>query len=105
MYNEHIRDLLSVASGLELREDTTRVVVAGLSEHSPRNADQVMTLILKGNLNRSTGFTHANATSSRSHAILQIHVKNSIHLPGQHVRILNATLSIIDLAGSEVCAF
>jgi kinesin family member 18/19 len=103
---KNIKDLLSssTASGLDLREDETRVVVAGLSEHRPKNAEDVMKLILRGNANRSTGFTHANATSSRSHAVLQIHIQNTETLPGQKVRVKNATLSIIDLAGSERAA-
>jgi hypothetical protein len=79
-----------------------KVVVAGLSKHTPKTAIEVMNLIIRGNSNRTTGFTQANATSSRSHAILQIFIKNSQSLPGQNISISEATLSIIDLAGSEV---
>lgn len=102
VYNENIKDLISNNYGLELREDDSKVVVSGLSKHTPSNEEEVMSLILRGNQNRSTGFTHANATSSRSHAILQIFIRKSEKLPGQQSRILESTLSIIDLAGSEV---
>lgn len=53
VYNETIRDLLqpnnSISQkGLDLREDDTRVQVAGLSELVPRDLNHVMNLLLKG---------------------------------------------------------
>ena len=36
---------------------------------------QIMTLLHRGNLNRTTEPTRVNETSSRSHAILQVRVK------------------------------
>lgn len=107
VYNETIRDLLSSApanQSLDVREDdnNTRVVVAGLSEHTPRHVDDVMRMLIKGNENRTRAPTEANAVSSRSHAVLQIHIRIKDRAAGVHSNVKMATLSIIDLAGSEV---
>ncbi|KAI9364405.1 P-loop containing nucleoside triphosphate hydrolase protein, partial [Zopfochytrium polystomum] len=100
VYNETIRDLLN--------PDDTRVVVAGLSEHTPRDVRDVMALLIMGNENRTRAPTEANAVSSRSHAVLQIHVRQRDRVPRSGtaaavgtVSVRVATLSIIDLAGSE----
>ena len=60
-----------------------------------------MNLILQGNENRTSSPTEANATSSRSHAVLQINltIKNKTGDLSEETH--QATLSIIDLAGSE----
>ncbi|KAI8822640.1 P-loop containing nucleoside triphosphate hydrolase protein [Fimicolochytrium jonesii] len=105
VYNEAIKDLLKPTSteSLDLREDdsNSRVVVAGLSEHKPRDVDHVMDLMITGNNNRTKAPTEANAVSSRSHAVLQIHVRLKDKAAGINSTIKTATLSIIDLAGSE----
>ncbi|EGV63022.1 kinesin-domain-containing protein, partial [Yamadazyma tenuis ATCC 10573] len=105
IYNETIKDLLDPNTNqkkLVIREDTNnKVFVANLSSHKPQSVEEVMDLILKGNKNRTCSPTEANATSSRSHAVLQINViqrNKSMELSQEHVF---ATLSIIDLAGSE----
>jgi kinesin family protein 18/19 len=106
VYNETIRDLLvpegQSSAPLDLREDENKVVVAGLSEHRPTCRDDIMRMLLRGNGNRTKAPTEANAVSSRSHAVLQIHVERRSKQIGIHNSISFATLSIIDLAGSEV---
>ncbi|KAL1923926.1 uncharacterized protein VTP21DRAFT_6961 [Calcarisporiella thermophila] len=103
IYNEQIRDLLiNNQKPLAIREDEKkRVIVAGLSEHHPKDVTEVMNMILKGNANRTMSPTEANATSSRSHAVLQIHVKQRPRTAGVSEDFTLATLSLIDLAGSE----
>ncbi|KAG0639910.1 P-loop containing nucleoside triphosphate hydrolase protein [Tuber brumale] len=105
IYNETIRDLLVPGGskmGLQLREDSSQnISVAGLSTHQPKNVQQVMNMILMGNQNRTMSPTEANATSSRSHAVLQINVLQKPKTAGLSENHLMATLSIIDLAGSE----
>ncbi|ORX95164.1 kinesin-domain-containing protein [Basidiobolus meristosporus CBS 931.73] len=106
VYNETIRDLLipegKVSPPLALREDSSKkVVVSGLSEHFPRDVEQVMSMILRGNRNRTISPTEANATSSRSHAVLQIHIKQRPRTANITTDYVMATLSLIDLAGSE----
>ncbi|XP_074080744.1 kinesin-like protein KIF19 isoform X3 [Macrotis lagotis] len=103
IYNEMIRDLLNPSLGyLELREDSKGVIqVAGITEVSTINAKEVMQLLMKGNKQRTQEPTAANQTSSRSHAILQVTVrqKNRVKNVMQEVRL--GRLFMIDLAGSE----
>ncbi|TVY49843.1 Kinesin-like protein [Lachnellula occidentalis] len=105
IYNETIRDLLlpgGTKQGLMLREDANQTVsVAGLSSHHPRDVQEVMDMIVKGNEFRTISPTAANATSSRSHAVLQINVAQKDRNADVNEPHTMATLSIIDLAGSE----
>lgn len=85
-----------------LREDANQTVsVAGLSSHHPQNVDEVMEMIMKGNEMRTMSPTEANATSSRSHAVLQINIAQKDRNASVEEPHTMATLSIIDLAGSE----
>lgn len=72
-----------------------------LSKHVLLDVEDVMELLIRGNENRSKAPTAANETSSRSHAVLQIHVKQRDRASGTHTTWKTAILSIIDLAGSE----
>ena len=105
IYNETIRDLLvpgGSKQGLMLREDAHQAVsVAGLSSHHPQNVQEVMDMIVRGNEYRTMSPTEANATSSRSHAVLQINVSQKDRNADINEPHTMATLSIIDLAGSE----
>ncbi|KAL9115696.1 MAG: hypothetical protein Q9227_000064 [Pyrenula ochraceoflavens] len=105
IYNETIRDLLvpgNTKGGLMLREDAHQAVsVAGLSSHHPQNVQEVMDMIMRGNECRTMSPTEANATSSRSHAVLQINVAQKDRNSAVSEPHTMATLSIIDLAGSE----
>ncbi|KAL4962303.1 kinesin family protein [Aspergillus stella-maris] len=105
IYNETIRDLLvpgGPKGGLSLREDSNKAVsVSGLSSHCPKSVQEVMDMIMKGNGNRTMSPTEANATSSRSHAVLQINIAQKDRNADIHEPHTMATFSIIDLAGSE----
>ncbi|ODQ67364.1 kinesin-domain-containing protein [Nadsonia fulvescens var. elongata DSM 6958] len=107
IYNETIRDLLEPDNGLilSLREDNTKkITVSNLSTRQPDSVDDVMRLIEIGNENRTVSPTEANATSSRSHAVLQINIAQKGRTAGLQEDYMFATLSIIDLAGSERAA-
>ncbi|CAB4251982.1 similar to Saccharomyces cerevisiae YGL216W KIP3 Kinesin-related motor protein involved in mitotic spindle positioning [Maudiozyma barnettii] len=108
IYNERIRDLLNPETNskrLIIREDDNqRTTVANLSHHYPKTVQDVIDLVIKGNINRTTSPTEANEVSSRSHSVLQVHIiqtNKTIDLTSHHKY---ATLSIIDLAGSERAA-
>lgn len=108
IYNEEVRDLLTEVGalaprgGLAMREDqANRVTVAGLTEMHPTNADEVKRMVAQGNARRTQSPTHANQTSSRSHAVLQVNVTQTPRTAGTTELRTMATLSIIDLAGSE----
>ncbi|TFK43214.1 kinesin-like protein [Crucibulum laeve] len=109
IYNEEIRDLLAEPGahmprgGLSIREDKT-VKVVGLVELRPRTAEEVKEIVLQGNLRRTQSPTHANETSSRSHAVLQVHITQSPRTAAVTEQRTMGTLSIIDLAGSERAA-
>ncbi|KAG0357794.1 kinesin-like protein Klp5 [Podila minutissima] len=109
VYNETIRDLLIPTSQdgpkpatLHLREDSSKKIsIAGLSEHHPKDMDALMDLVFMGNANRTMSPTEANATSSRSHAVLQINICQRLKTADVSEDFTVATLSLIDLAGSE----
>lgn len=109
IYNEEIRDLLAEPGsptprgGLCIREDKT-VKVMNLVELKPRTAEEVKQIVLQGNLRRTQSPTHANETSSRSHAVLQVHVTQAPRTAAVTETRTMGTLSIIDLAGSERAA-
>ncbi|PPQ99894.1 hypothetical protein CVT24_009575 [Panaeolus cyanescens] len=109
IYNEEIRDLLAEPSshaprgGLSIREDKT-VKVVGLVELKPQSAEEVKDIVLLGNSRRTQSPTHANETSSRSHAVLQVHVTQAPRTAALTEQRTMGTLSIIDLAGSERAA-
>ncbi|SSD61837.1 related to Kinesin-like protein KIP3 [Saccharomycodes ludwigii] len=110
IYNESIKDLLAPqtsAKKLVIREDSEqKITVSNLSYHTPETVQDVMDLITFGNQHRATSPTDANQTSSRSHAVLQIHVTQQDRNVSENLteNQLLATLSIIDLAGSERAA-
>lgn len=106
IYNEEIRDLLvqpgtpAPKGGLVIREDK-HVKVSNLTELRPTTAEEVKEIVLLGNTRRTQSPTHANETSSRSHAVLQIHLTTAPRTADTTELHKVATLSIIDLAGSE----
>ncbi|XP_068932602.1 kinesin-like protein KIF19 [Petaurus breviceps papuanus] len=103
IYNEMIRDLLNPSLGyLELREDSKGVIqVAGITEVSTINAKEIMQLLMKGNKQRTQEPTAANQTSSRSHAILQVTVRQKSRIKNVMQEVRLGRLFMIDLAGSE----
>ncbi|NWU73253.1 KI18B protein, partial [Pterocles burchelli] len=102
VYNEQIHDLLEPKGPLTIREDPEKgVVVQGLSFHQPTSAQQLLEMLANGNKNRTQHPTDANASSSRSHAIFQIYVKQQDRLGGLTRDLRVAKMSLIDLAGSE----
>uniref|UniRef100_UPI00398F7DC6 kinesin-like protein KIF19 n=1 Tax=Pristiophorus japonicus TaxID=55135 RepID=UPI00398F7DC6 len=103
IYNEMIRDLMNPSSGfLDLREDPKGgIQIAGITEFSTSNAMEIMQLLTKGNRQRTQEPTAANKTSSRSHAVLQVTVKQKSRLKNMTEEIRVGRLFMIDLAGSE----
>ncbi|XP_038241456.1 kinesin-like protein KIF18B [Dermochelys coriacea] len=102
VYNEQIHDLLEPKGPLAIREDPEKgVVVQGLSFHQPKSAEQLLEMLASGNRNRTQHPTDVNATSSRSHAVFQIYVKQQDRIVGITQDLQVAKMSLIDLAGSE----
>lgn len=65
---------------------------------------QIMELLMKGNKQRTQEPTAANRTSSRSHAVLQVAVKQQSRCRDVLQEVRFARLFMIDLAGSERAA-
>ncbi|XP_043939286.1 kinesin-like protein KIF18A [Protopterus annectens] len=102
VYNEQIHDLLEPKGSLAVREDPEKgVVVQGLSFHQPKSAEQILTMLADGNKHRTQHPTDMNATSSRSHAVFQIYVKQQDRIASINQALRVAKMSLIDLAGSE----
>ncbi|XP_041839250.1 kinesin-like protein KIF18A [Melanotaenia boesemani] len=102
VYNEQIRDLLANAGPLAVREDSSKgVVVQGLTLHQPKSAEHILEALDSGNRNRTQHPTDVNATSSRSHAVFQIYLRQQDRTASLNPNVCVAKMSLIDLAGSE----
>ncbi|NWI86299.1 KI18A protein, partial [Pitta sordida] len=102
IYNEQIRDLLVASGPLAVREDAQQgVVVQGLTLHQPKSAEEILQMLDYGNKNRTQHPTDANVTSSRSHAVFQIYLRQQDKTASINQNIHVAKMSLIDLAGSE----
>ena len=102
IYNETIQDLLTYdKANLMIREDRKKgVFVEGLSEWIVQSSEEVLNLIKKGGLMRTTGTTKMNDLSSRSHAIFTVIVEKTTEIC-RNSQIVIGKLNFVDLAGSE----
>ncbi|KAG6399675.1 hypothetical protein SASPL_141156 [Salvia splendens] len=105
IYNESVRDLLSVDSTpLRLLDDPERgTVVEKLTEETIRDWDHVIQLLSVCEAERQIGETSLNEVSSRSHQIIRLTVESSPReFTGSHnVDAFAAAVNFVDLAGSE----
>ncbi|KAM3670163.1 kinesin-like protein KIF18A [Ammospiza maritima maritima] len=102
VYNEQIRDLLVNSGPLAVREDGQQgVIVQGLTLHQPKSAEEILQMLDYGNKNRTQHPTDVNASSSRSHAVFQIYLRQQDKTASINQNIRIAKMSLIDLAGSE----
>jgi kinesin family member 2/24 len=86
-------DLLNSRSELKIREDAKQNInVIGLEERTICSANEFLDVIEYGSNFRVTSQNATNADSSRSHAILQITLKND--------KKPFTKISFIDLAGN-----
>ncbi|CAG5136409.1 unnamed protein product, partial [Candidula unifasciata] len=102
VYNEQVRDLLMPRGNLPIREDkNVGVIIAGLSLHKPKTADELLHMLQFGNKNRTQHPTDANAESSRSHAVFQVFVNQREKSASVSTEVRMAKMCLVDLAGSE----
>ncbi|KAL3274638.1 hypothetical protein HHI36_016018 [Cryptolaemus montrouzieri] len=96
IYGKLVFDLLAKKKRLRVLEDgKQQVQVVGLTERIVAKVDDVIDLIQKGSLERTSGITSANSNSSRSHAVFQIIIRKN------GARNITGKFSLIDLAGNE----
>ena len=95
IYCGKLHDLLNSRKEVYARCDAKqRVKIMGLTEAPCTTVEELMQVINYGLTERTTGSTAANADSSRSHAIMQVVLKNPENKTA-------GKMSFIDLAGSE----
>lgn len=95
VYQGQLLDLLNNRRKLIPREDGKgNIVITGLKEHRIHSLTTLKQVFEFGNRERSTSKTQTNDNSSRSHAVLQILLKN-------RNSAIHGKMSFIDLAGSE----
>lgn len=107
VYNEHVRDLLVPRTDppcyLKIRESPTEgPYVKDLTDQPVRNYDDIMRLMKSGDMSRTVASTKMNDTSSRSHAVFTIMLKQ-IHadMSSGETTERTARIRLVDLAGSE----
>ncbi|KAJ2119063.1 hypothetical protein IW147_006153 [Coemansia sp. RSA 720] len=103
IYKEAVFDLLrprDSGTGLPIREDANRrIFVAGLLEKQVTSFEQFDAMYQRACGNRRTASTKLNDQSSRSHAILTVHVQWRDDVGAG--KVWSGRLHLIDLAGSE----
>lgn len=107
VYNEHVRDLLvprtTPPTYLKIRESKADgVYVQGLTDSPVKSYTEVEKLMHAGDQNRTTAATKMNDTSSRSHAVFTLTLKQIQHdLASDSTIERLARMRLVDLAGSE----
>lgn len=122
LYMESIQDLLAPErTNIPIVEDgkSGEVSVPGATVIKIQNLDHFLELLQIGEGNRHAANTNLNTESSRSHAILMVHLRQSAHepdesgisskdidgkmeRPGNQIPIIRKSkLLLVDLAGSE----
>ena len=111
VYNEHVRDLLSTPRPstdprqhyLKIRESPTEgPYIKDLTDLPVKNYSELLRYMRLGDNNRTTASTKMNDTSSRSHAVFTIILKQIHHdLSTDSTTERLARIRLVDLAGSE----
>lgn len=107
VYNEQVRDLLAPKTDsprfLKVRESPTEgPYVTDLIEHPVKNYAEVKRFIELGDKSRTTASTKMNDTSSRSHAVFTVmlrQVHHDVNTDETTERV--GRMRLVDLAGSE----
>ncbi|KAI1214593.1 kinesin-domain-containing protein [Annulohypoxylon truncatum] len=109
VYNEHVRDLLvpvvpnQAPYYLKIRESPTEgPYVKDLTEVPVRNLGEILRYMKAGDASRTTASTKMNDTSSRSHAVFTIMLKQIHHdMETDETTERSSRIRLVDLAGSE----
>lgn len=98
IYGGKLYDLLNDRTSIRCLENSEgRVCFPGLTEHEVADADELLEWIKVGTEQRSTGTTSRNADSSRSHAVLQIHLNKADTKRRDEQKVEYSRLTFIDL--------
>lgn len=109
LYNEELRDLLSMddSAKLKIYDDASKrghmsTVVQGMEEKHIKNSAEGIKVLQDGSLKRQVAATKCNDLSSRSHTVFTIttYVKK-VNENGGEDYLSAGKLNLVDLAGSE----
>jgi len=109
VYNEHVRDLLVPVHPnqppyyLKIRESPIEgPYIKDLTDAPVRDISEIMRYMKMGDASRTTASTKMNDTSSRSHAVFTIMLKQIHHdMETDETTERMARIRLVDLAGSE----
>ncbi|KAL5108371.1 Kinesin-like protein KIF21B [Taenia crassiceps] len=104
LYNEELRDLLTPRKNpVKIQEKVGGgIYLCGATSVRINSVFDALHLIRAGGESRSTGSTKMNAHSSRSHAILTLHISQRKKVDGDsRVELISSKFHFVDLAGSE----
>ncbi|TVY19894.1 Kinesin-like protein [Lachnellula arida] len=109
VYNEHVRDLLVPVNPnqppyyLKIRESPTEgPYIKDLTDAPVKNISEIMRHMKIGDASRTTASTKMNDTSSRSHSVFTIMLKQIHHdMDTDETTERMARIRLVDLAGSE----
>jgi hypothetical protein len=104
IYNEEVNCLLSRQERLQVRQTPNGdVYLPNLHAESVCNTDRVLALLRVGLAGRHSGKTAMNSRSSRSHAVFQLRLVQSMISPTGDLIERSSRVNLVDLAGSERC--
>ncbi|KAJ2845171.1 hypothetical protein IWW36_004893, partial [Coemansia brasiliensis] len=112
LYNEDLIDLLNPRAapgsrGPTIREDNRgNMVLVGVERKVAHTPEDVLELLHQGALSRTTASTDMNHTSSRSHAIFTVYLRQQDRrrqpiVPDEGMPSIVSKIHFVDLAGSE----
>jgi hypothetical protein len=109
VHDDAVKDLLGADEGGEvlIRENAkSEVVLVGVTETDAASCADLVELLERGTLARTTASTRMNAASSRSHAVFTVVIEQTLRPAagegeGGKVQRMRAKLQLVDLAGSE----
>ncbi|ORZ09229.1 hypothetical protein BCR42DRAFT_122502 [Absidia repens] len=111
LHNEDLVDLLSPSVHTLKKENQPMVVIredssgaicwSGIREEVVTNPEQLLCLLEKGSVARTTAATDMNISSSRSHAIFSIQLRQTISNDQGQTKTTTSKFHFVDLAGSE----
>ncbi|KAM7536020.1 hypothetical protein Aperf_G00000093015 [Anoplocephala perfoliata] len=104
LYNEELRDLLTPKKNLVKIQERVGggIYLSGATSIRINSVHDALNIIRAGGESRSTGSTKMNAQSSRSHAILTLHISQRKQIEGEsRVDLISSKFHFVDLAGSE----
>jgi len=105
IYNEKVRDLLArknVPGGLKIRQNKKDgFFVFGLTKNAVSSAEDALKWMEQGNYARTTAATAMNETSSRSHMVITLAVKQVRNKGSSDSTTVTSDIHMVDLAGSE----